>query len=82
VAKKSRQHVKIRSAARARLYNDSGQVVHTHVPRRRQSSFYGVVELGTFTIDSESVAWWSNGRASDLPSRGRASSIREQSMAV
>jgi len=31
--------------------NDSGQVVHTHLPRRRQSSLlYGVVKPGTFTF--------------------------------
>ena len=41
----------IQSTARARLRNDSGQVVHTQLPRRRHSSLvYRVVKLGTFTI--------------------------------
>ena len=37
----------------ARLRNDSGQVVHTRLPRRRQSLLYGVVEPGTFTFYEE-----------------------------
>jgi len=37
----------IRYPVGARLRNDSGQVVHTHLPRRRQSSLlYGVVKTG------------------------------------
>ena len=36
---------------RARLRNESGQVVHTQLPRRRHSSLvYRVVKLGTFTF--------------------------------
>ena len=37
----------VRSPAKERLLDDSGQVVHTHVPRCRQSSLllaYGIVE--------------------------------------
>jgi len=37
----------------ARLRNDSGQVVHTRLPRRRQSLLYGVVEPEPFTKNSE-----------------------------
>ena len=41
----------VRFPVRPRLRNDSGQVVHTHVPRRRQSSLlYGVVKQRTFTF--------------------------------
>jgi len=37
----------------AELSYDSGQVVHTHLPRCRQSSLlYGVVEPGTFYLNS------------------------------
>ena len=39
-----------RSTARPRLRNDSGQVVHTQLPRRwHYSLVYRVVKLGTFT---------------------------------
>ena len=43
---------RVRFPARARLRNDdSGQVVHTHVPRFRQFSLLcGVVKPGTFTL--------------------------------
>ena len=35
----------------AQLRNDRGQVAHTRLPRRRQSSLlYGVVKPGTFTF--------------------------------
>jgi len=35
----------------AQLRNDHGQVAHTRLPRRRQSSLlYGVVKPGTFTF--------------------------------
>jgi len=48
-----------RSRVRARLRNESGQVVHTQLPRRRHSSLINynncssiiiVVKLGTFTL--------------------------------
>ena len=48
---------------RARLRNDSGQVVHTQLPRRWHSSLvYRVVKLGIFTLfaisdDSDFVRW-------------------------
>jgi len=36
---------------RARLRNDSRQVVHTRLPRRRQSSLlYGAIKPGAFTF--------------------------------
>ena len=40
-----------RSRVRARLRNESRQVVHMQLPRRRHSSLvYRVVKLGTFTL--------------------------------
>jgi len=42
---------RVRSPATTWLRNDSGQVVHTHVPRRRLSSLlYEVVKQGSFTF--------------------------------
>jgi len=50
------QEVASSIAGRARLHNESGQVVHTQLPRRQQSSLvYRVVKLGTCTIFLMSV---------------------------
>jgi len=50
------QEVASSIAGRARLRNDSEQVVHTQLPRRQQSSLvYRVVKLGTCTIFLMSV---------------------------
>jgi len=41
------------TSSKAWLHDDSGQVVHTHVVRRRQSSLlYGVVKRRSFTFTS------------------------------
>ena len=71
---------RVRSPARARLRNDSGQVVHTQLPRRRHSSLVYIESLNwvplPFTFDDQKgVAWWRNGWASDLRSREVTSSI-------
>jgi len=53
----------------AQLRNDRGQVAHTRLPRRRQSSLlYGVVKPGTFTLESTGTlyrTWVSTSRASN-----------------
>ena len=48
---------RVRFPVRPRLRNDSGQVVHTHVPRRRQSSLlYGVVKQRTVIVYGREAA--------------------------
>jgi len=51
----------------AAAYDDSGQVVHTKLPRRRHYwLLYGVAELGNFTfinfisVDNDDVVPWVN----------------------
>jgi len=42
---------------------DPGQVVHTHVPRRRESSLqYGVVNVGTSSIFALFISGWLDSR--------------------
>ena len=61
---------------RAAVYDDSGQVVHARVPRRRQSSLlYGVVKLRT-SIFGERTQVWSLDRLSPRARDAKPASLR------